>query len=997
MKKLLLLTAMFVLILNTINAQEGIVPPAVIADLNKIITADTEDHILPNHEDKVQKILIQNKTAIIVLELSKETLAHFDEEEIDEITEHLLPVLPDLAVEQYNIGFEKNGKFRTLESLLEPYEEIVVPTQYNNTDKEDMISERNAMAAEIPSLNTVIPSIPRKNGMLKDKTVWLSAGHGWLYKHNRWKTQRKNNYGMVEDFGSIEAVNYYLLKYLENAGANVWTVRERDMNVNEVIVDDESEGFKMKGYWAKSSSKGYNKNYRYIYSNSKATAAAIYTPNIPESGWYWVSTHYRSGANRTKEARYLVRHAGGETVVTVNQETHGMTWVYLGQFYFEKGTQGSVILTNQSSDVNQAIIADAIRFGGGKSSIPDPVGGLSNEPRFEEGALYYTKYQGYPFGTSDVSVRPRYAEWELAKGNWTERNNACYVSWHTNAGRGSGTGTETFMYNGKATKGSSQLRNFIHKEVVSDIRADWDESWRDRGTKAANFGELRNLKTMPGALIEIGFHDHKGDVEALKTPKFRQITARAVYQGIARYYAAKDGRTPVFLPEPPTHLMGKTNKDGSITLNWKAPKFGGAGGHKATGYKVYISTHGKAFVDGITTNDPNFTLRNAKGGLTYYFKVTATNAGGESFETPIIAVRPPYTKGNAVDFLIVDGFDRLDKFAAISQYDGSYLGTTKRLFIDRMNSYDYAVIHAKGLEKAGYSFDGATNEAVYDKMASLNKYKGIDWFLGEESSEDNSLNATERALLKSYLDQGGALMISGAEHAYEISRMPNGTDPVFYRNYLKSAYYADDAKTYKFTGNSSSIMGNLSGNFSDAQGLYDVDFPDVLVPYGGSKTIIQYDGGRGGAAAIAYNGRDFKVINFGFPIESIPNELTRNEVFSRASRFLVNPSTTGTEVVVGFEGQDISPDLVKKLPNPARITPNPFESDVTINISDYESGRATFTLYNSRGQRVKKINWTHIKGRKKSISINSALSKGIYSYVIVVGSKTVKGKVYKKK
>ena len=118
--------------------------------------------------------------------------------------------------------------------------------------------------------------------------------------------------------------------------------------------------------------------------------------------------------------------------------------------------------------------------------------------------------------------------------------------------------------------------------------------------------------------------------------------------------------------------------------------------------------------------------------------------------------------------------------------------------------------------------------------------------------------------------------------------------------------------------------------------------------------------------------------------------------FSRAAKFLVKPSTIETEVVIDFEERDPDATMIKKLPNPARITPNPFESDVTINVSDYKSGRATFTLYNSRGQRVKKINWTHIEGRKKSISINAALPKGIYSYVIVVGSKTVNGKIYKK-
>lgn len=961
-----------------------------------MIASEGEEHILPNHDDRVGKITVINNQATVVLKLSKETLQDLGEEEIDEITEHLLPVLPDLGVENYYVGIENNGQFKRLEDFLEPYEEIIVPMDYDkNEDKEDFVSERNAFAEEIPNLDTKIPAIPRKAGQLTNKTVWLSAGHGWIYRHNRWKTQRKNNYGVVEDFGSIEAVNYYLLKYLENAGANVWTVRERDMNVNEVIVDDESSGFSMKGYWAKSTSKGYNRNYRYIYSSSKATAAAIYTPNIPESGWYWVSTRYRSGNNRTKEARYIVQHAGGETMVTVNQETHGSTWVYLGQFYFEKGNQGKVILTNQSSDINQAVIADAIRFGGGKSSIPDKVGGLSGEPRFEEGALYYTKFQGYNYGTSDVSVRPRYAEWELAKGTWTERNNACYISWHTNAGRGSGTGTETFIYNGNYTKGSPSLRKYIHQELISDIRAEWNPSWRDRGMKSANFGELRNLKTMPGALIEIAFHDHKDDVEALKTPKFRQLTARAVYQGIVRYYAAKSGKKPVFLPEPPTHLMGKSSNDGSITLNWKAPAFGGAGGHAATGYKVYVSTHGKAFADAISVKGTTYTLKNAKPGLTYYFKVTATNAGGESFETPIVSVRPPAKEGKKVDFLIVDGFDRLDKFAAISQYDGSYLGTTKRLFIDRMNNYDYAVYHAKALEKAGYSFDGATNEAVYDKMITLTPYKAVDWFLGEESSEDNSLNAEEREIVKTYLRGGGALMISGAEHAYELSRMPQGKDPVFFRNYLKSAYYADDAKTYQFKGTSGSIMGNLDGDFSDQKGIYDVDFPDVLVPYGGGKTILKYSGGRGGSAAVAYSGRDFKVINFGFPLESIPNEVLRNEIFSRSARFLV-PDGGGLEVVIDFEEKDVTERDIERVPSSNHIYPNPFVEDITIDISELNSGRATFTLTTSKGQRVKKLNWSHVKGRKKSISINPALPKGWYSYRIEIGNQIIKGKIYKK-
>jgi N-acetylmuramoyl-L-alanine amidase len=934
-------------------------------------------------------------------------------------------------VSNYFIGVEQGGSFVRLENFIPP--NFNTNTKYmplTNSDEEVKFNERsdikNFRDNEIPDVYNTLPNIPKQQGALKDKTVWLSAGHGWLYKHNRWKTQRKNKFGLVEDFGSIEAVNHYLLKYLQNAGANVWTVRERDMNSNEVIVDDEDAGFSTNGYWAKSSSTGYNRSYRYVYSKGVASATATFTPDIPESGWYWVSTYYRNGNNRSKDTRYVVRHAGGKSVVSINQETHGLTWVYLGRFYFEKGKQGSVTLTNQSKDLNQAIIADAVRFGGGKSSVRDPEGGLSGEPRFEEAALYYTQFQGFKGEKSDVSVRPKYAEWELSKGTWTERNNACYISWHTNAGRGKGTGTETFIYNGRYTKGSPQLRKYIHQEVINDIRTDYDPNWKDRGQKSANFGELRNLRTMPGALIEIAFHDHEEDAKALKTPQFRQLTARAVYQGIVRYFAAKSGKSPVFLPEPPTHMTATNMGNNAIMIKWKAPKFGGAGGHAATGYKIYVGTHGKAFADAITLrggNTTSYILKNLSPGTTYYFKVSATNDGGESFETQVVAARLTRNGSSKPDFLIVDGFDRLDRHAAVEQYDGDYLGTTKRHFLERMNSYDYAVDHARALENAQFSFDGATNEAVIDRFVNLRNYPAVNWFLGEESRADNTLNYKERNLVMQYLKKGGALMISGAEHAYELSRQPRGVAPSFYREYLKSAYYADDAETYKFYGVNGTTMSRIKGNLADENSrIYHVDFPDVLVPYGGAKVILKYNGGKGGAAATAYLGRDFKVVNFGFPLEGIPNENVRNQIIAKAALLLTKPTggkalssdrnreNDKINVVKNYEKRPQPKDDVIKpkpkvntkaidinsLPNPAKIGPNPIVRRFTIDISKYNSGRATFTLYKD-GRRMKVVKWSHKRGRKKKLKMDRRLPTGIYDYEVNIRGEVLKGKIYRRK
>jgi N-acetylmuramoyl-L-alanine amidase len=882
MKHVFIVLIISLLSMNTYGQGKEI-SPELMANISKTVSKVGKD-FLPK-DAKIDKITMDGEKVNIYFSLPPAFLKNLDDEQFDEITELTIPLFSELNASEYYF-FAKNtdGNYRLLEKFLPDFG---IPTGYNTTEKG--ISDRDVnLYSNTTSRNTPLPPpLPKtKKGGLENKTVWVSAGHGWRWHQGDWRTQRTNTNGVVEDFSNIEAINYYLLKYLENAGANVWTVRERDMNKNEVIVDDESKGFSTTGNWSKSTAPGYNKSYSYIYTEAAETGRAIFTPTITESGYYWVSVFYREGNNRCQDTRYHIYHAGGESVVSINQEVHGMTWVYLGQYYFEKGTQGRVELSNKSSDGGQAIIADAVRFGGGMGTIRE-AGGVSGKPRFEEAATYYTQYQGFNSREGDVTVRPEYAEWELAKGTLEEQKNAIYVSWHTNAGGGAGTGTESFVYNNGATRGSLELTNAIHKELVGDIRTEFDEKWRDRGVKKANFGELRRLRTLPGALIEIGFHDNTADAEAILTPQFRNLSARAVYQGIVRYYAAQAGVTPVFLPEPPTHLMAQNQSKNQIKLTWQAPPITPAGGHAATGYKVYISKHGKAFTDGIEVNSNGYTFANLEAGMTYYFKVTATNAGGESFSTSVIAARTPKAGATNIEFLLVDGFDRIDRYAAITQNDGKYLGNTKRLFIDRMNSYDYSFEYGKGLTAAGVSFDGASNEAVRDLRIELKPYKGVCWFLGEESTADATLDVNERTIIRRYLDGGGGLIISGSELAFDVARS-GGTDPWFFSKYLKARYDGDDAETYNFEGDSKGIMKNLKGTFDNStNGTFDVDYPDLLNPTGGAKAILSYSGGKKGTAAICYDGRDFKVINYGFPLETVTDETVRNELIVRSVKFIL--------------------------------------------------------------------------------------------------------------
>ncbi|MCK4897384.1 MAG: N-acetylmuramoyl-L-alanine amidase, partial [Anaerolineales bacterium] len=601
---------------------------------------------------------------------------------------------------------------------------------------------------------------------------------------------------------------------------------------------------------------------------SSTSATATWKPSIPEPGWYPVWAWYRHSPNRPVDARYEIHHSGGVTEVSISQEVHGKTWRYLGEYYFESGTEGHVTLINGSSDPDQAIIADAVRFGGGMGGV-DPGGGISGEPRWEEASIYYAEYQGYPvdLSTNDVIVRPLYAEWEHASGYPGE--DAIYVSWHTNCCNYSGT--MSFIHNTEPTPGSSSLRSWIHAELIQDLRGAWNPSWLDQGKLSADFGELRELSSMPGVLLEVAYHDTEtpGDADDLKEPRFRQIAARAVYQGITRYFSAKDGDPVTLLPEAPTHLIAKNTPLGGVRLSWDAPASGGVViGDPASYYNVYHSTNGRGFDNGTETNESYLSIEGLQPGTLHFFRVTAINAGGESFPTPVVAVGIPESDED-IPFLLVNGFDRIDKNAMISQEEGGSLGVAKRMFLERMNRYDYAIEHAQALHACNLPFDSALNEAVEAMHISLVDYPALDWFVGEDSIEDEALSGMERSLLATYLDGGGNMLLSGSDIGWDLSSPEHGADPDFYSQYLKTVYAGNDASTYEFAGVGSDILNGLSGSFDDStHGYYDVDSPDRLVPIDGSRVVLNYNGGSSDGAALAFGGH-FRLVYYGFPLETV--------------------------------------------------------------------------------------------------------------------------------
>lgn len=88
-------------------------------------------------------------------------------------------------------------------------------------------------------------------------------------------------------------------------------------------------------------------------------STATWTPTIPTAGNYKVYARWTAHPNRATDAKYTVTHAGGDTVVTTDQEQNNGSWVLLGTFSMAPGSGHKVSLTDQA---NGYVIADAIRL-----------------------------------------------------------------------------------------------------------------------------------------------------------------------------------------------------------------------------------------------------------------------------------------------------------------------------------------------------------------------------------------------------------------------------------------------------------------------------------------------------------------------------------------------------------------------------------------------------------------------------------------------------------
>ncbi len=891
----------------------------------------------------------------------------FRENSLSVVHDSIRNVLPDSLKE---IPFKIWANQLTLEEL--------VPNYY-----------RNEISVDKNRLTPV--SRNRKNVVEKVRSYSISEGlfganialwnsHGWYYEpaRDRWEWQRARLFTNLEDISPSSFVIPFIIPMLENAGANVFNARERDWQIREVVVDnDKSTGkskFKKprkrnadeKGFayteLIQGTTNPFQEGTAVRFESRNKANVATYIPDFPEAGDYGVYVSYAKGDG---QVTYRVTHSGGVSDFLVDQQMGYGTWIYLDKFYFNAGKdkKAAKVELIAPEGEGKTFSTDAVRFGGGIGNIVrnGRPGGLA---RFYEGARYNLQYSGAPDTLvwnlfngeddykDDYMSRGEWVDWLMGAPFGPTKNRMApgleipidlAFAFHTDAGIlldnqivGTlgiySTDRDTSVFpDGQSKYASRDLTDLIQTQIVSDINAVYKSNWTRRGMWNSQYSEAYRPQ-VPTMLLELLSHQNLEDVKYVLNPKFRFDVSRAIYKGMLRFITLQNGQDYVVQPLPVDHLNARFTNRQEVKLSWKPVIDELEPSAVPDQYLVYKRVGDNGFDNGSLVTEPEIILTDLEPGKVYGFRVTAVNAGGESFPSETVAVG--IAENSKGEVLIVNGFDRIDGPAIFEtdslagvwrfldhgvaygyemsttgdQYDferkstwldddspgfgASYANLETTIF--RGNTFDFSLVHGKSLLANGYSFVTSSDEAVEEGLADFETYKLIDLLYGEEKQTflpgkdsvsyfeiytDKMIN-----VLSEYAENGGNIFMSGAYVGTEIPKDKKQKERIgkLFGFKWRTDHAVKNGLFYSANTNST-FTGAFNTDYTLEQ--YPVEAPDGIEAFNEKgKTIFRY-AENGISAGVFYENKN-KSLVLGFPFESVKGQNERDALMREILKML---------------------------------------------------------------------------------------------------------------
>jgi hypothetical protein len=392
-------------------------------------------------------------------------------------------------------------------------------------------------------------------------------------------------------------------------------------------------------------------------------------------------------------------------------------------------------------------------------------------------------------------------------------------------------------------------------------------------------------------------------------------------------------------PLPIQAFSATFDSDTTVRLQWTPTVDPAEPTAQATHYALYTALDEDGFDNGVRVDQPFLTLP-LRADHRYRFRITAINAGGESFPSETLAVcRKTNARGIV---MIINGFDRLsapgsfhypDGPAGFSdQMDHGIADRTEYNYIGRQhefrrsvpwrdddatgfgasnadyettviagNTFDYPALHGTAIAAAGYSYVSSSAAAVMTGAADLSDYPVVDLILGEQRqttlgrgvhpSPYKTFPEKLQQSLAAFCAAGGSVFVTGAYLGSDLWDNPLATE--------SDRRFAEQILHYRWRTGHAAVTGRFhavptpyeafSGQYAFHHELnsdfYAVESPDAIEPADESThTLFRYTENNL-SAGIAHAGH-YRVCAFGFPFEAVRDPEARNELMQSALRFL---------------------------------------------------------------------------------------------------------------
>jgi C1A family cysteine protease len=268
-----------------------------------------------------------------------------------------------------------------------------------------------------------------------------------------------------------------------------------------------------------------------------------------------------------------------------------------------------------------------------------------------------------------------------------------------------------------------------------------------------------------------------------------------------------------------------------------------------------------------------------------------TSSGSSEFEFDVDQFATPGEKIEFVLHITADaGYSHYDTFEVS-------IGDCPILLVDDDDGAHLEQYFEASLQNKGYIYES------WDELASgyvdgshLSDYPVVVWFTGIAGDiEPGNITA-----LSSYLDGGGALLMTGQDVGWQLHYYGDPADLAFYQDYLHADYIYDNSGYRSLTGIPGDPVGDgLAFDIGGGDGSGDQDWPSEIEPRTGATAVLEYNPGAEGG--IRYE-MGHRLVYLAFGLEAVNTQADRDTLMARCLDWLA-----------GYDWPDTDPPAVSTL------------------------------------------------------------------------------------